>query len=47
MLFHGSSARTGWVKEMAGYWRELLFWMLLLPAFGRLGRSDLVDKSPG
>jgi membrane protease YdiL (CAAX protease family) len=37
MLFHGNSARTGWVKELAGYWRELLFWILLLPAFGALG----------
>ena len=37
MLFHCRSARTGWVKELAGYWRELLFWMLLLPAFGALG----------
>ena len=37
MLFHCRSARTGWVKEPAGYWRELLFWMLLLPAFGALG----------
>ena len=37
MLFHGRSARTGWIRELAGYWRELLFWMLLLPAFGALG----------
>src|ERR1019366_3937128 len=37
MLFRGRCARTGWVKELAGYWRELLFWMLLLPAFGALG----------
>ena len=27
----------GWFKELAGYWRELLFWMLLLPALGALG----------
>lgn len=26
-----------WFKELAGYWRELLFWMLLLPALGALG----------
>jgi hypothetical protein len=37
MLFHCRSARTGWVKDLAGCWRELLFWMLLLPAFGALG----------
>jgi membrane protease YdiL (CAAX protease family) len=37
MLFHGRSARTGKVKDLAGCWRELLFWMLLLPAFGALG----------
>ena len=41
MLFHGSSARTGWAKDLAGYWRELLFWMLLLPAFGALGSIRL------
>jgi len=39
MLFHCRSARTGWVKDLAGYWRELLFWMLLLPAFGALGSN--------
>ena len=39
MLFHCRSARTGWVKQLAGYWRELLFWMLLLPAFGALGSN--------
>jgi membrane protease YdiL (CAAX protease family) len=37
MLFHCSSAGTSWVQDLAGYWRELLFWMLLLPAFGALG----------
>ena len=26
-----------WFRELAGYWRELLFWMLLLPALGALG----------
>lgn len=39
MLFRGRSARTGWIWELAGYWRELLFWMLLLPAFGALGSA--------
>jgi membrane protease YdiL (CAAX protease family) len=39
MLFHGRSARIGWIRELAGYWRELLFWMLLLPAFGALGSA--------
>ena len=37
MLAHGRSARTGWIRDLAVYWRELLFWMLLLPAFGELG----------
>ena len=36
MLAHDRSTRTEWVKELTGYWRELLFWMLLLPAFGAL-----------
>jgi len=30
------SPTAGWINELAGYWRELLFWMLLLPAFGAL-----------
>jgi membrane protease YdiL (CAAX protease family) len=37
MLFHDKSKKAGWIKELAGCWRELLFWMLLLPAFGALG----------
>ena len=37
MLVHDRSTRTEWAKELTGYWRELLFWMLLLPAFGALG----------
>ena len=37
MLLHGKSAKTGWMKELTGCWRELLFWMLPLPAFGALG----------
>jgi membrane protease YdiL (CAAX protease family) len=37
MLSNSRSARTGWIQDLAGYWRELLFWMLLLPAFGALG----------
>jgi len=37
MLIHNRSPRTEWAKELTGYWRELLFWMLLLPAFGALG----------
>ena len=37
MLAHGRSARTGWIRDLAVYWRESLFWMLLLPAFGALG----------
>src|SRR5581483_4050340 len=28
-----------WFREVAGYWRELLFWMLLLPALGALGSN--------
>jgi membrane protease YdiL (CAAX protease family) len=47
MLFHGSSARTGWVKGLAGYGRELLFWMLLLPAFGALGSIRLRGQIVG
>src|ERR1039458_6476903 len=47
MLFHGSSARTGWAKDLAGYWRELLFWMLLLPAFGALGSIRLRGQIVG
>ena len=30
-------AGRGWFRELARYWRELLFWMLLLPALGALG----------
>ena len=30
-------AGRDWFRELAGYWRELLFWMLLLPALGALG----------
>jgi len=30
-------AARNWLRELAGYWRELLFWMLLLPALGALG----------
>jgi len=37
MLFHDKSKKGGWIKELAGCWRELLFWMPLLPAFGALG----------
>ena len=37
MLVHERNTRTEWAKELTGYWRELLFWMLLLPAFGALG----------
>src|ERR1700756_1448560 len=33
----GKWARTGCLGDLAGYWRELLFWMLLLPALGALG----------
>ena len=32
----GKWARTGCLGDLATYWRELLFWMLLLPAFGAL-----------
>jgi membrane protease YdiL (CAAX protease family) len=39
MLFQSRRARNGWAKDLAGYWRELLFWMLLLPAFGALGSN--------
>ena len=39
MLSHGRSARTYWVRDLALYWRELLFWMLLRPAFGALGSN--------
>ena len=37
MLPHNRSTRTERPKELTGYWRELLFWMLLLSAFGALG----------
>ena len=36
MLLRHKTARADWIKEFAGYWRELLFWTLLLPAFGAL-----------
>jgi membrane protease YdiL (CAAX protease family) len=36
-MFNSRCARRDWFTELAGYWRELLFWMLLLPAFGALG----------
>jgi len=47
MLFNCRNARTGWVKELAGYWRELLFWMLLLPAFGALRSVRLRGQIAG
>ena len=47
MLFQCRSARTGWVKDLAAYWRELLFWMLLLPAFGALGSIRLRGQIVG
>ena len=31
------SAVCDWFNELAGYWRELFFWILLLPALGALG----------
>ena len=31
------SAVCDWFKGLAGYWRELFFWILLLPALGALG----------
>ena len=37
MLSNSRSAGTGWIRDLALYWRELLFWMLLVPAFGALG----------
>jgi len=37
MMFRARNSTTGWLKELAGYWRELLFWVFLLPAFGALG----------
>lgn len=37
MMLARSRSATGWVKELAAYRRELLFWVLLLPAFGALG----------
>ena len=36
MLLHHKTTRAGQIRELAGYWRELLFWTLLLPAFGAL-----------
>ncbi len=47
MLFQCRSAGTGWVKDLAAYWRELLFWMLLLPAFGALGSIRLRGQIVG
>jgi membrane protease YdiL (CAAX protease family) len=36
MQVRDRSTKTGWIGELAPYWRELLFWLLLLPAFGAL-----------
>src|ERR1035441_640592 len=47
MLFQSRRARTGWAMDLAGYWRELLFWMLLLPAFGALGSIRLRGQIVG
>jgi membrane protease YdiL (CAAX protease family) len=47
MLFQSRRARNGWAKDLAGYWRELLFWMLLLPAFGALGSIRLRGQIVG
>jgi membrane protease YdiL (CAAX protease family) len=36
MQVRDRSTKTGWASELVPYWRELLFWLLLLPAFGAL-----------
>src|SRR5437016_5760176 len=36
MQVRDRSTKTGWKGELEPYWRELLFWLLLLPAFGAL-----------
>jgi membrane protease YdiL (CAAX protease family) len=36
MQVRDQSTKTGWISELAPYWRELLFWLLLLPAIGAL-----------
>ena len=40
MPFHRRSEKTGWISDLSAYWRELLFWLLLLPAFGALGAIE-------
>ncbi|MFN7998442.1 MAG: CPBP family intramembrane glutamic endopeptidase [Bryobacteraceae bacterium] len=37
MYLRGQRKQAGWTTELSAYWRELLFWLLLLPAFGALG----------
>src|SRR5689334_22581055 len=39
MQFRAQSSQTGCRCELAACWRELLFWLLLLPATGALGSS--------
>ncbi len=35
------SEKTGWMGDLLACWRELVFWLLLLPAFGALESIDL------
>ena len=40
MQFFGLTEKTQWIRDLRTYRRELLFWLLLLPACGALGSRE-------
>lgn len=41
------SSRTGWIRDLLACWRELVFWLLLLPAFAALESIDFRRQVAG
>jgi len=41
------SEKTGWIRDLLACWRELVFWLLLLPAFTALESIDLGRQVAG
>ena len=41
------SERTGWIRDLLACWRELVFWLLLLPAFAALESIDVRRQIAG
>lgn len=40
MYLQRRKEKIGWISDLLAYWRELMFWLLLLPAFGALGSVE-------